>query len=284
MSGKRLANSPAERIPENKKVSMPRPILPSQSQAQAQVQAQVQEPDPSKGAVIKFEVTGINDKQFFGTLSEPEILYIWEKILGRDKHEIFGMSYSRSLTRNFRVTFKLTVPDISPVDIYPEPIFPYQRARQDNEEEVDVLTCKFVGYLNARPAELGRLTRITIKTQDFAVDFKEIVAWLSKFGSVSANHDFERNSLGIRTDVLETEIVLAKHVPEYLPIAGRKVLVNYPGMPRACNNCYLVGHLKRNCKGKKKDWLDRVKDLRDSGDFEDSMFGGWIAILEQRFA
>lgn len=123
-----------------------------------------------------------------------------------------------------------------------------------------------------------------MKTQDFAVQFDQIVAWLAKFGSVSANHDYERNSLGFRTDVLETEIVLAKHVPEYLPIAGRKVLVNYPGIPRACNNCYVVGHLKRNCKAKKKDWLDRVAELRASGDFDDSLFGGWIAILDQRSA
>ena len=77
------------------------------------------------------------------------------------------------------------------------------------------------------------------------------------------------------------EIVLARHIPEFLPIAGRKVQVSYPGIPKACNNCFQIGHLKRNCKAKKRNWLERVDELRKSGEFEDPMFGGWIAILDQ---
>jgi hypothetical protein len=90
--------------------------------------------------------------------------------------------------------------------------------------------------------------------------------------------------MGIRTDVFETSILLKEHVPEYLPVAGRKVQVAYPGIPKGCNNCFAVGHLKRNCKSKKVEWLDRVAELRASGRFEDDLFGGWIAILEQRRA
>ncbi len=133
-----------------------------------------------------------------------------------------------------------------------------------------------------KPAEIGQLTRVTVRTNDFAVDPSEILPWLAKFGSVNnANNDFEKNSVGLRTDVFETTLLLKKHIPEFLPIAGRKLQVFYPGIPKACNNCYQVGHMKRNCKAKKREWIDRVDEIRRSGEFEDELFGGWVSILEQ---
>ncbi len=281
-SVKRQANSPAEKIPETKKqpssypTSYPQPIvMPTKNK---------QPSDQSKGSLIKFEVVAINEATFYGSLSELEIIYIWEKVLGRSRDEIFAMSYSRSLTRNFKVTIKLTT-NLDASSIYPESntfVFHRRKPNAVSEDDFDVLTCKFVGYTSVKPAEIGQLTRVTVKTNDFAVEPSEIVAWLAKFGSVSnVVGDFEKNSLGIRTDVFETEILLLKHIPEYLPIAGRKLIVAYPGIPRACNNCYMLGHMKRNCKQKKKSWLERVAELRASGNYEDSMFGGWIALLEQ---
>jgi hypothetical protein len=271
-SAKRVATSPAEKIPENKKITM----LQRTPQASSQPPA-----DPTKGSLVKFEVEKINDSPFYGTLSEIEIVYIWEKILGRSRDEIFAMTYNRSLTRNFRVTFKLTS-QIETSSIYPEPTFVFQRKRQDSEVDFDTQACKIIGYSTVKPAEIGQLTRITVKTNEFTVDVKQIVPWLAKFGSVSSNYDFEKNSMGIRTDIFETEIVLKKHVPEFLPIAGRKVLVHYPGIPRGCNNCYQLGHLKRNCRSKKIDWIDRVAELLNSGEFEEELFEGWIPILAQR--
>jgi hypothetical protein len=281
---KRQASSPAEKLPSTKKMTTlaaaPVPTKPSNQAKSPQANQAVQ--DPTKGSLIRFEVVGINEKSFYGTLSEIEIIYIWEKVLGRDKDEIFAMSYSRSLTRNFKVTFKLKA-QVEAADLYPVAAFEYHRKKQDatSDDDYDVITCRFIGYLTVKPAEIGQFTRITVKTNDFTIEPQQIVAWLSKFGSVNAVHDYEKNSVGLRTDVLETEILLRRHIPEYLPIAGRKAQVSYPGIPKACNNCYTVGHMKRNCKSKKRDWIHRVAELRKSGEFEDELFGGWIAILDQ---
>ncbi len=289
MSSKRQANSPAEKVPVTKKspdpsaVSKPTPRLPMPPKVQVPAAAATSENDAlSDGSLFKFEVTGINNKPFYGALAECEIVLIWEKVLGRSKDEIFAMSYNRSLTRNFKVTFKLNQ-KTTPSEIYPEPHFVYYRKSSPDPEntEEDAIHCKIVGYSSTKPAELGQLTRITAKTNDFMVSPDEIIPWLMKFGSVSSIRRFERNSMGMRTDVFETEIALHKHVPEFLPIAGRKIQISYPGIPKACNNCFVVGHMKRSCKLKKKDWLERVAELRASGEFEDSLFGGWIAILER---
>lgn len=277
-NSKRQATSPAEKIPQNKK--------PMSLSTQPSVPAAASKPvDPSKGSLIKIEVVAINDKVFYGTLSEVELVYIWEKILGRSKDEIFAMSYNRTLLRNFKVTFKLNF-KAEPSEIYPEPTFVYHRKRpgtdDDDEDDFDVILCKFVGYDTVKPAEIGKLTRITVKTNDFSVEPESIIPWLAKFGSVSNHHDYEKNSVGLRTDVLETEIVLMRHIPEFLPIAGRKLQVSYPGIPKGCNNCYKTGHLKRNCKEKKVEWLDRVAGFKATGEFEDELFGGWIALLESQ--
>ncbi len=269
LNPKRLATSPAEKTPSTK-----RPMPPKKSQSQG---------NPAGGSLFKFEVIGINDKPFYGALAECEILHIWEKTLGRDREELFAMSYNRSLTRNFRVTFKLNAITV-PGEVYPEPNFVFYRksANPDaTDEEDDAIHCRIIGYNNVKPVELGQLTRITVNTNDFAVSPEDIIPWLAKFGSVSSNSDYERNSLGIRTDVFETEIVLNKHIPEFLPIAGRKVQVAYPGIPKVCNNCFQTGHMKRSCKSKKKDWLERVAEIRKTGEFEDELFGGWIGLLDR---
>jgi hypothetical protein len=283
MSSKRQAVSPAEKLPQTKKTEIemfgsrrtPPPAPTKQAQAQRPAK------DPSKGSLIRFEVLEINGKQFFGSLSEIEIIYIWEKVLGRSKDEIFAMSYNRSLTRNFKVTFKLCE-KVETFEIYPEATFEFHRARDSgNENDFDVLLCRFIGYSSVKPAEIGQLTRITVKTNDFTIEADQILPWLAKFGSVAAAGDYERNSVGVRSDVFETEILLKEHVPEYLPIAGRKALVNYPGIPRSCNNCYGTGHVKRSCKSRKKEWVQHVKEMRATGRFEDEIFGGWIAIIER---
>ena len=239
--------------------------------------------DNPDGTLFKFEVTGINDKPFYGSLAECEILLIWEKTLGRSREEIYAMSYNRSLTRNFKVTIKLNL-DIIPSEVYPEPTFIFYRKSSpdaNDDDEGDAIHCKIIGYDNAKPVELGQVTRITARTNDFTVTPDEINAWLSKYGVVAKTYDYMRNSLGLRSDIFETEIRLARHIPEFLPIAGRKVQISYPGIPKACNNCFGTGHMKRNCKSKKVEWITRVAELRKTGEFVDSMFGGWISILDR---
>jgi hypothetical protein len=280
---KRIATSPADKMSNYKKPcnSGNAPIVPSVPNTA--ISTDKPQAVSDQGSLVKFEVLGINSAKYYGVLSELEILYIWEKVLGRSRNEIFAMSYARSLTRNFRVTIKLNQVTETHL-IYPEPNFEFCRSKPDAgpDGDYDVLHCRFLGYDPIKPAELGQLTRITVKTNDFTVPKDLIVQWLALYGSVSVNHDYERNSVGIRTDILETEIALREHIPDYLPIGGRKVLISYPGIPRSCNNCYGLGHMKRACRSKKVDWIDRVAEFKNREGVTDEMLGGWIAILEQR--
>jgi len=236
--------------------------------------------DPqAEGTRVVIEAVGINEEVFYGSLSEEELLFIWEKILARNRAEIFGMSYKRSLKRNFRATFILTHKcELS--EIYPRSSFSHKRKKDGAPD--DLIHCNIIGFNQVKPAELGSLTKITATTNDFTVLPAEILPWLAMFGTVGSKYDYVKNSLGIRTDVIETEIKLNKHIPEFLPAGGRKIQVEYPGIPKMCIRCYKTGHLRRNCRSPKVEWIDRVAAMRATKEFPDNMFGNWINVLDQK--
>jgi len=266
MSKKRLAFSPPENPRNQKKFNMaPKKLADPQSE----------------GTRIIIETFGINDVEFFGTLTDEELIFIWEKILQRSVAEIFGMKTKRSMARHFRAIFVLNSKlDLDKTNL--SEVFVYRRKKPDakTEDDVDNIHCRLIGFDRPRPAEIGQLVRVTASTVEFMVSPNDIIAWLSKFGSVNTHFQYVKNAVGIRTDVIETEIHLKSHIPEYLPIGGKKVLINYPGIKRMCINCYREGHMKRNCKGRRVEWLSKVEEMRKSGLYEDSLFGEWATILD----
>lgn len=240
--------------------------------------------DPqADGTRIIVEAFGINDVEFFGTLKDEELIYIWQKILGKSTEDIFGMKTKRSISRHFRAIFVLNG-NVSTSEFYPKSQFVYRRRKYESEvdcdSDYDNIHCRILGFDRVKPAEVGQLTRVTAGTVDFTVAPRDIIAWLSKFGSVSTNPDYVKNNLNIRTDVIEVDLVLKAHIPEYLPVAGKKIQVNYPGIKKMCLNCYKTGHMKRNCKSRKMEWIDKVDEMRKSKLFEDDLFGEWASILD----
>jgi len=196
--------------------------------------------------------------------------------------EVFGMSQKRGLNRYFRCTFTLNS-IVSQQEIHREECFVFRRRTPDakSDDDYDSIHCRLIVKNKPKSAEIGNIVRVTATTNEFTVSPEEIGKWLAKYGSVSSNYDYVKNSVGIRTDILEVDLVLRKHIPEFLPVAGSKIQVGYPGIPRACIRCYKLGHMKRNCKGMKMEWIERVAELRKSGEFEDELFGKWIQILDQ---
>jgi len=113
------------------------------------------------------------------------------------------------------------------------------------------------------------------------VEASGVINWLKLYGTVQPQFGFTINpNTGLKTDVLETEIVLKRHVEEYLPIHGQKCLVSYPGIPRQCNRCYKVGHMRRECNNIKREWIEYVKDLVEGG-VAVEYIGSWSKAIER---
>jgi hypothetical protein len=75
--------------------------------------------------------------------------------------------------------------------------------------------------------------------------------------------------------------MLLDHVPEWLPMYGKKVRIFYHGMKRQCNGCFHLDHMKWECKEEKINWKAYVNRLRSTGNFEDVLFGQWLEDRDQ---
>jgi len=264
MSTKREASSPLEKSNPSKKPEMSLPKVSA---------------DPQRdGTRVILEVCGINDQEYFGILTDEELAYIWEKIFRKTKDDIFGMKTKRTQSRHFRVIFVLN----GKVDV--KAVFPetFIFKRKKSETEHDNIHCRVIGSDKPRPVEIGQLAKVIANTVDFMVPPDQILQWLAKFGTINSTFSYIRNAIGVRTDEIEVEVRLTEHIPEYLPVAGKKVLISYPGIPKMCIRCYKTGHLKRNCKSRKIEWIDKVDQMRKTGRFEDALFGDWATILNSR--
>jgi len=86
---------------------------------------------------------------------------------------------------------------------------------------------------------------------------------------------------GKGTDNYVVKARLEKHVPEILPIAGKRLYISYPGQLRQCRKCFEQGHQSAACTKTKVDWLDYVLMLMNSGSFKKELFDGWKPALDQ---
>jgi hypothetical protein len=259
MMSKRPATSPKENM----------------SKKQAQASHAKHETDPE--TIVKIELETYNEKPFFGQVSDEEILYIWVTVFGRKREELFGTTSTKSLTRNTRITYKLNAP-IKVQEFAGGPNFRYEKVLDNGT--VEVITGKILGYGLGKPAEIGELTKVTVKT-NFGVEASGVINWLKLFGTLQPQFGFVVNpNTGLKSDVLEAEITLKKHIPEFLPIHGQKCLVSYPGIPRLCNRCYGIGHMRRECNNIKRDWIEYVKDFVDGG-IKIDYIGSWLKAIER---
>jgi hypothetical protein len=227
--------------------------------------------------LVKLEFLTINERPFYGQISDDELLYLWVTVFERKSEELFGVTSTRSLTRNVRATFKLN--ELTKLtDIYKTAEFSYEKFLDDGASEI--ITGRILGHGNLKPAEIGGSTVITVRT-GFGVEAAGVVNWLKLYATVTGKPEFVINkTTGLRTDTVKIEVVLRKHIEEYLPMFGQKVLIHYPGIPKQCNRCYQSGHMRKECNNPKKDWIVYVNDLVENGVAKE-LIGTWKNAIER---
>jgi hypothetical protein len=77
------------------------------------------------------------------------------------------------------------------------------------------------------------------------------------------------------------DVKLDRHVPDILPIRGKRVRLSYPGIPAFCSKCWQIGHTFRDCTKIKTNWLEYVADFYAKEEVSDDMLGSWIESLEK---
>jgi hypothetical protein len=264
--GKRSATSPKENL--SKKVTENSPDLTRKMPQDA-----TNDHETKLDVLVKIEFETLNGKPYYGQISDDELIYIWVSVFKRKKEELFGVTSTKTLTRNVRATFKLNLP-IKLQELSETSQFVYQKHLDDGS--FDEISGKILGYDAQRAVQLGELTKVRVKT-NFGIEAAGVLSWLKLYGTVTTSkHDFKVNpQTGLKTDVFEAEIVLKRHIDEYLPMFGQKAIVQYPGIPQMCNRCYTSGHLRRECNNIKKDWIVYVIELTERLNLNKDLIGSW---------
>ncbi len=260
--GKRNATSPKENMAKNPKNSSLSPH------------------ETNLDLLVKVEFLTLNDKPFLGQISEDELLYLWVKVFDRSIDEVFGVTSAKSLTRNVRATFKLKSP-IKLEEAFKAANFRYEKFLDDGSSEV--ITGKILGFGVDKPAEIGEITTVTVKT-NFGIEASGVINWLRLYGTITESKGFvasiSTDKLNIKSDTFKAEILLNRHIEEYLPMYGQKAQVHYPGIPRQCNRCYGVGHMRRDCNNTKKDWVPYVMSFIKNG-VNIELVGSWKNAIQR---
>ncbi len=254
--------------------AVPTPPGPSTSQAsQASQDYRVHEADPA--TIVRIELETINGKPYFGQVSDDELVYIWVQVFHRKLDDLFGVTSTRTLTRNVRGTYKLKRP--IKLEEFESGSFSYEKFLDDGSQEV--ITGKILGYGAQKPAEVGDLIKVTVKT-NLLVEPSGILNWMKLYGVVTGGEYQTNRITGLKTDVFEVDLVLKRHIGEYLPIYGQKAQISYPGIPRQCNRCYRTGHLRRDCQNTKVDWIAYIIELLENG-LDETLIGSWKRAVDR---
>ena len=246
---------------------------------------------------LEVAIEKINGNIFRGTLTLQEA-----------KHNIFkdcmkfydfaNFDGVRSAYRGCPVfVFKLKTP-INVDELLPIQFFEYKRkTSRQGVSHLDVISCKIRG-LRQPGREIGRPaahmnenaiddgTRLVrIEGCEYRIPKNTLLGFLSHYGDIVseiAEDLFDDGSDPMtgaggtnRTGNYSVKIRIKKAIPQLLPILGRRIKINYPGIQRLCTNCFNK-HPKQTCQSRKVTWPSYVKMFVQSHpEIRASMFGSW---------
>lgn len=239
--------------------------------------------------LVQIEILGLNGQSFAGSLDRKEAIHIWCSVLGLEKSLIVGVSFKKQIKRNLILNVKLNKRINIDSDIA-RPDFSYNRGAPKEDGSFDILNGRVLGVrrIGGPPQQDQRqnspFTRVNIYGLHYEVSKEKLTEWLNKFGQLFGEFAeiMDRDDTSIGTGDLTCLMKITKPIPCFLPIAGKKIRVAYKDMQTICGNCFSIGHMVKDCKNRRRDWLDYVAFLRETGRFEDEMFGDWIKKLESR--
>jgi len=288
--------------------------------------------NPRHTDLVRIEVT--KSKGDFGPkeLSDQEIVSFWTNTLGQpvdlvdqyDQHRLptgfKSISFFKISLLNLTLvlgTGRLIYRLKKFVDLQEIAIDPYFWTNRSNQLETITYTCKVLDFNLLPPAQLGSVVTVSVRHTHAEVPKATIDQWLKLYGTLTTesrliniffnssspslilriSFRFETNLLGFKTENYKVDLKLEYHIPEFLPIQGKRARIFYHGIPSFCGKCHKVGHLKVDCRNTPATWLvfsfsllpflsyylvvnplarfDFIKRLRDSG-VHDNLFGSWL--------
>jgi hypothetical protein len=135
---------------------------------------------------------------------------------------------------------------------------------------------------------------VRIEGAEYRVDEQVTRKWLLKYGELindfaeekmsyepdsSDDEDDEAYKVPVHTGKYVVKMRIDKPIPQILPIDGRRIKIYYKGIKKQCNNCFEIGHLKRDCRERRKEWAEYVSSMMETTGFELDLFGRWEVVV-----
>jgi len=154
----------------------------------------------------------------------------------------------------------------------------------------DKFDCRILGVRYPKQAEMEGTSRVTLYGANFTN--KEIVTeWLEKFGTLESDYEDLYYPKDDPTDSSEEQylngnirvlMTIKKEIPQFLPINGFKVRIQYQGVQQICNNCFSVGHIWSDCPNSKVSFIDHAQEIAEALDCTENMLGRWCESFRRR--
>ncbi len=88
---------------------------------------------------------------------------------------------------------------------------------------------------------------------------------------------------GIGSNEYTIKLEIESHIPDTLPVRGKRVKLSYPGIPAFCTHCWRIGHAPWDCERPRANWLEYVSDFHDNPDVTEDMLGSWVDALKKYY-
>ena len=234
--------------------------------------------------MVNVEIIGLNGNAFKGTFNRSDGFELYEAALKLDLDKLWGLSiwYQGSP----RVRFKLKEA-IHLESTFQKEDFMYERKR---DNQTDFINGRIIGFKKAPEATsektpfdpIGSIVRVNLYGCSYNFKREQVEEWIHHFGDqVSAQEEImDRDRPTFGTGDLSVRVKLRKHIPQFLPMFGKRIRVAYRGMTSLCSNCFEPGHFRSDCAAEKVMFVQYVKVFRREAKLPEHCFGSWIRILE----
>ena len=220
---------------------------------------------------IEVHFLTINGEKFSGTVTRQEAKHIvFKECLGFGDFSNFGgarVGYKGSPTVTFLLNSAINVDEF-----YPMQRFEFHRKSSINgRSHTDIIGCKIVGLRQInreRPQpDINQSTddgtrKITIEGCEYRIPKEVLFQYLEHYGEIVSDireqlfDDGGEEGLN-RTGNYTVRIRLEKDIPQLIPIHGKRIKINYPGVSRLCTKCF-GKHQKNVCQSRKLSWPEYI--------------------------
>jgi hypothetical protein len=163
-----------------------------------------------------------------------------------------------------------------------------KRLKTSEGEITDTYDCAIRGVRGKEGQRNDPYTWIKVEGSDYQVEPTVIRMWLSQYGTLmtelmedkvelelSSEEEELYQGAEITTGTYSTKMLLHKPIPQFLPIAGKKVRIYYRGIAKLCTKCYRQGHLRQACRSEQDNWLSYVDRFMLGSLLAETFFGKW---------